>query len=236
MAPDGGIPAAYSPMRPSSWTVVCRPGVLTSSAIETPLQACRDAAGIVVPATRDELHVGGPVRERLVLDRSPDAVELRPVDGPVADDVAGTEEPVAVTEVRQPAPRVEERRRAHAEELVAARAADRVDGREGAAPRERELGSVVSGPHVLGDLDLAVRGDELVAPGQAGDEPDHRHEEGGREESVPERLRRVEAAQLGSELDVGQVGRLVPIAEPLDDLARPRVVPEDRHVDAPCLQ
>src|SRR3954470_20601261 len=120
MAPDGGIPAAYRPMRPSSWTVVCNPGTLTSSAIEAPLQARRDAAGIVVPATRDELRVGGPVRERLVLDRGPDAVELRPVDRPVADDVAGTEEPVAVAEVRQPAPRVEERRRAHPEELVAA--------------------------------------------------------------------------------------------------------------------
>ena len=28
----------------------------------------------------------------------------------------------------------------------------------------------------------------------------------------------------------------MPIAEPLDDLVRPRVVPEDRHVDDPCLQ
>src|SRR3954453_22734990 len=155
MAPEGGIPAAYRPMRPSSWTVVCRPGVLTSTAIETPLQARRDGAGVVVPATRDELRVVGPVRERLVLDRGPDAIELRPVHGPVADDVAGTEEPVAVAEVRQPARRVEERRRAHAEQLVAARAADRVDGREGAAPRECELGRVGAGPHVLGDFDLA---------------------------------------------------------------------------------
>src|SRR4051794_11966170 len=112
-------------MRPSSWTVVCRPGVLTSSATETALQARRDAARIVVPATRDELHVGGPVRERLVLDRGADTVELRPVDRPVADDVARAEEPVAVAEVRQPAPRVEERRRAHAEQLVATSAADR---------------------------------------------------------------------------------------------------------------
>src|SRR3954471_13450027 len=213
MAPEGGIPAAYRPMRPSSWTVVCRPGALTSNAIETPLQARRDGAGIVVPATGDELRVGGPVRERLVLDRGPDAVELRPVDGPVADDVAGTEEPVAVAEVRQPAPRVEERRRAHPEELVAARAADRVDGREGAAPRECELGRVRAGPHVLGDLDLAVRGDELVVPGQPGDEADHRHEERGAEDSVLERLRRVEAVQLGRELDIGEVGRLMPIAE-----------------------
>src|SRR4051794_21313886 len=116
MAPEGGIPAAYRPMRPSSWTVVCRPGALTSNAIETPLQARRDGAGIVVPATGDELRVGGPVRERLVLDRGPDAVELRPVDGPVTDDVAGTEEPVAVAEVRQPAPRFEERRRTHSQQ------------------------------------------------------------------------------------------------------------------------
>src|SRR3954468_20007050 len=150
MAPGGGIRAACRRMRPSSWTVVCRPGVLTSTAIETPLQARRDAAGIVVPATRDELRVDGPVRERLVLDRGPDAVELRPVDGPIADDVAGTEEPVAVQEVRQPARRVEERRRAHAEQLVAARAANRIDGREGAAPGKRELGRVGAGPHVLG--------------------------------------------------------------------------------------
>ena len=180
--------------------------------------------------------LGGPVRERLVLDRGPDAVEVRPVDGPVTDDVARAEEPVAVTEVRQPARRVEERRRAHAEQLIAARAADRVDGREGAAPSEGELGRVGAGPHVLGDLDLAVSGDELVAPGQAGDEADHRHEERGAEESVPERLRRVEAVQLGRELDVGEVGRLMPIAEALDDLVRPRVVPEDRHVDDPRLQ
>src|SRR5215204_1476014 len=138
MAPEGGIPAAYRPTRPSSWTVVCSPGVLTSTAIETPHQARRDADGIVGPVPRDELHLGGPVRERLILDRGPDAVELRPLDGPVADDVAGTEEPVAVAEVRQPARRNEERRRAHAEQLVAARAADRVDGRESAAPRERE--------------------------------------------------------------------------------------------------
>src|SRR3954451_24005094 len=127
MAPEGGMPAAYRPMRPSSWTVVCRPGALTSTAIETPLEAGSDADRIFVPATRDELRVGGPVRERLVLDRRPDAVELGPLDGPVPDDVAGTEEPVAVEEVGQPARCVEERRRAHAEELVAARAADRVD-------------------------------------------------------------------------------------------------------------
>src|SRR3954451_10683270 len=169
MAPEGGIPAAYRPMRPSSWTVVCRPGILTSSAIEAPLQTRRDAAGIVVPAARDELHLGGPVRERLVLDRGPDPVELRPLDGAVADDVAGSEEPVAVAEVREPARRVEERRRAHAEQLVAARAANRIDGREGAAPRERELRRVRAGPHILRDLDLAVRGDQLVAPGQSGD-------------------------------------------------------------------
>src|SRR3954469_21248411 len=184
MAPEGGMPAAYRPMRPSSWTVVCRPGALTSSAIEAPLQARRGAAGIVVPATRDELRVGGPVRERLVLDRGTDAVELGPVDGPVADDVAGTEEPVAVEEVRQPARRVEEWRRAHAEQLVAARAADRVDGREGAAPCERELRRVGAGPHVLGDLDLAVCPDKLIGPRQAGDEADHRHEERGAEDRV----------------------------------------------------
>src|SRR3954471_12201176 len=236
MAPEGGIPAAYRPMRPSSWTVVCRPGALTSSAIEAPLQARRGAAGIVVPATRDELRIGGPVRERLVLDRGTDAGELGPVDGPVADDVAGTEEPVAGAEVRQPAPRVEERRRAHAEQLVAARAADRVDGRERAAPREGELGRVGAGPDVLGDLDLAVRGDELVVPGQAGDEADHRHEERGPEDRVPESLRRVEAVQLGGELDVGEVGRLMPIAEPEHDLVRPWVVPQDRHVDDPRPQ
>src|SRR5215211_9319314 len=112
-------------MRPSSWIVVCRPCVLTTTAIESHLQARRDATGIVVPATRYELRVGGLVRERLVVDRGPDEVVLRPVDGPVADDVARAEEPVAVEEVRQPAPRVEERRRAHDEELVAARAADR---------------------------------------------------------------------------------------------------------------
>src|SRR3954453_10381722 len=61
MAPEGGIPAAYRPMRPSSWTVVCRPGVLTSSAIETPDHARRDAAGIVIPAPRDELRFDGRV-------------------------------------------------------------------------------------------------------------------------------------------------------------------------------
>src|SRR3954469_19106517 len=236
MAPDGGIPAAYSPMRPSSWTVVCRPGVLTSSAIQAPLQARRESAGIVMPATRDELRVSGPVGERLVLDRGPDAVELGPVDGSIADDVARTEEPVAVAEVRQPARRVEERRRAHAEQLVAARAADRIDRRKGAAPREGELGRVGAGPHVLGDLDLAVGCHELVVPGQAGDEADHRHEERGPEDGVPERLRRVEAVELGRELDVGEIGRLMPIAEPLDDLVRPRVIPEDRHVDDPGLQ
>src|SRR3954454_17525069 len=236
MAPDGGIPAAYSPIRPSSWTVVCRPGVLTSSAIQTPLQARRDAAGIVIPATRDELRVGGPVRERLVLDRGPDAVELGPVDGSIADDVAGPEEPVAVAEVRQPARRVEERRRAHAEELVAARAADGIDRRKGAAPREGELGRVGAGPHVLGDVDLAVGCPELVVPGQAGDEADHRLEERGLEHGVAERLRRVEAVELCRELDVGEIGRLMPIAEPLDDFVRPRVVPEDRHVDNPRLQ
>src|SRR3954451_6284491 len=236
MAPDGGIPAAYSPIRPSSWTVVCRPGVLTSNAIQTPLQARRDAAGIVIPATRDELRVGGPVGERLVLDRGPDAVELGPVDGSIADDVAGTEEPVAVAEVRQPARSVEERRRTHAEQLVAAGAADGVDRRKGAPPREGELGRVGAGPHVLGDLDLAVGCHELVVPGQAGDEADHRHQERGPEDGVPERLRRVEAVELGRELDVREIGRLMPIAEPLDNLVRPRVVPEDWHVDDPGLQ
>src|SRR5438270_6598459 len=124
MAPEGGIPAAYRPMRPSSWTVVCKPGALTSTPIERPLEARRDAAGIVIPATGDELRVGGPVPERLVLDRGPDAVELRSLDGSVADDVAGAEERVAIAEVRQPARCVEERRRAHAQQLVAAGAAD----------------------------------------------------------------------------------------------------------------
>src|SRR4051812_31022082 len=80
MAPEGGIPAAYRPMRPSSWTVVCRPGFLTSSAIQTPDHARGDGAGIVVPEPRDELRFDGAVGEGLVLDRGTDAVELRPRD------------------------------------------------------------------------------------------------------------------------------------------------------------
>ena len=48
------------------------------------------------------------------------------------------------------------RLQAAATRFEAARPADGIDRRKGAAPREGELGRVGAGPHVLGDLDLAV--------------------------------------------------------------------------------
>src|SRR4051794_25637421 len=112
------MPPAYRPRRPSSCTVVCSPGLPISSAIEAPLQRRGRGVRVVVPPSGDELDVRGPVAERLVLDRRADPIELRAVDVPEPDDVARAEEPVAVMEVGQPPARVEERRRAHPEQLI----------------------------------------------------------------------------------------------------------------------
>ena len=134
-------------------------------------------------------------------------------------------------EVRQRLREIDDRDGADAEQLVAAGALHRVDRRERAAPGERERGRVGPRPRVLGDLDLAILGDELVVPGEVGDEARHRHDERRPADRIDERLRAVVAVALGGELDVGLVRRLMAVAEAHERRVRPLVLEEDRDLD-----
>ena len=176
------------------------------------------------------------VLEGSLIDLGLEPVEFVAVYATVVPDVAGPGEDDGLLEVLQALIHVQHRNRRSAEELVAARPLHRVDDREGAAEAEGPLRGVGAGPHVLGDLHLLLRGDELVAPGQARHEPDHRHQPRGAQKGSYEVLLRVVAVYAGRVLEVGRVGVLVPIAEAHQGLVGPGVLHHDRHVDDAGLQ
>src|SRR5918998_5494834 len=236
IAPEGGIPRAYSPKRPVSCTVVRRPGCLTLIAIEDPQYLLVVSVRVLERAVRVEDEVLLPVLEAPLLDLGFKPVELLALYAAVVPDVAGLGEDDGVLEVLQALLQVQPRDRGTAEELVAARSFDRVDNREAAAEAEGALGGVGAGPHVLGDLDLLLRRDELVAPGQPGHESDHGHQPWGAQERLDEVLLRVVAVYAGRVLQVGGVRVLMPIAEAHEGLVGPRVVYHDRHVHDPGVK
>src|SRR5918997_2884834 len=230
IAPEGGIPRAYSPKRPVSCTVVRRPGCLTLIAIEDPQYLLVVSVRVLERAVRVEDEVLPPVLEAPLLDLGLEPVELLAVYAAVVPDVAGLREDDGVLEVLQALLHVEHRERRPAEELVAARALDRVDDREAAAEAEGAFGGVGAGPHVLGDLDLLLRRHELVAPGQPRHEPDHGHQPRRAQECLDESFLRVEAVYAGRVLEVGGIRILVPIAEAHQGLVGPGIFDHHRHV------
>src|SRR5689334_8268890 len=118
------MPTAYTPILPSSWTVVISPGATISSGIQRRLQLGDRCVGILVPALGHELDLGDPVAVTAVLHGAADAIEVRTVHGREAQQVPGTQQDVAVAEIGQPLGRIDHRGRTHAKQLIAAGAAD----------------------------------------------------------------------------------------------------------------
>src|ERR687893_3050769 len=163
IAPEGGIPRAYSPKRPVSWTVVRSPGCLTLIAIQHPQYLLVVSMRVLERAVRVEDEVLLPVLEGPLLDLGLQPVELLAVYAAVVPDVAGLGKDDGFLKVLEALLYVQHRERRPAEELVAASSLHRVDHREAAAEAEGPLGGVGTGSYVLGHLDLLLRRDELIA-------------------------------------------------------------------------
>src|SRR5215207_729799 len=226
---------AYSPKRPVSCTVVRRPGLFTLIAIEHPQDLLVVRMRVLERTVRvvDELLL--LVLEGAVFDFGFKPVELVAVYATVVPDVAGPGEDYRILKVLEALLHVQDRDRRTAVELVTACPLHRVDDRA-AAETEGPLRGVGAGPHVLWNLDLLLRRDELVAPGESRYEPDHGDQPRGAEKSLYEFLLRVVAVYAGRVLEVGGVRVLVPIAEAHQGLVGPGVLHHDRHVDDAGLQ
>src|SRR3712207_3136062 len=143
----------------------------------------------------DELLLS--VLEGPLLDLGLEPVVFLLVYAAVVPDVAGLGEDDGSLEIFEPLPHVQHGDWRPAEELVTARSLDRVDDREATAEAEGSLGGVSAGPHVLGNLNLLLRGDKLIAPGQPRHEPDHGHQPRRAQERLDEIFLRVEAVYTG---------------------------------------
>src|SRR5918998_2671279 len=119
IAPEGGMPMAYSPKRPVSCTVVRRPGCLTLIAIEHPLDLLVIRVRVLERAVwvEDELLLF--VLEVAPFDLGLESVVLLAVYATVVPYVAGLREDDGFLEILQALLHVQHRNRRPAEELVA---------------------------------------------------------------------------------------------------------------------
>lgn len=151
-------------------------------------------------------------------------------------DIAGAEEHHVLLEVRQLLRRVVDRRRGHAEHLVTAGTAHRVDATKTAAMAEGEFWSISARAQVLGHLQLPLALDHLEHERQARDKPDHRHKPRRAAVGCDKRVDIGQAIDACGVFQVGAAGVLVTVAKTHQRFVRPRVVVQHRDFDDARVQ